>query len=179
MSEPITLTGLLAVYGTIISTVALFWNIFRDLLDMPRLQLSARLGRLAKNEVTGQLYAADPDLPVHGATEQLFVFLDVTNVGRRPARWDGWGGKHSKKVNGQESFVVIPVSLPKMLNEGESHTEMTPELHDGIDNVRRISIWDASGKKWHLPNKELKKLKQAVHKQVTDKQAKAASAPKQ
>jgi hypothetical protein len=166
MSGQTNLTTFFAIYAALLSSFTFGWNIFRDLLDKAKLKVSARLGRLARNEVTGQYYAVNPDIPVHGASEQLFVFVDVTNVGRRPVRWDGWGGKHSKKEAGKDSFSVIPLALPKMLNEGDSHVEWTPELHGNMDNVREIFVWDASGKHWHLSNRHLKKLKEQVRKQL-------------
>lgn len=41
MSE---LTTTLATYGAILSTVAIVWNIYRDLTDRSRLQLTAFIG---------------------------------------------------------------------------------------------------------------------------------------
>lgn len=60
-------TEILAIYGTIVSTVALMWNIFRDSLDRPKVKLEAMIG---------QIY------PDH--TDRDYLFLTITNVGRRP-----------------------------------------------------------------------------------------------
>ena len=158
MSENLSMTSLLAAYGAILSSIGLGWNLYRDLHDRARLKVVARIRRIAQNQL-GQLFAVAPNLPVAGVGPQLFVSVDVTNVGRRPVRWDGWGGTYSKPVNGKESFVILPMQLPKMLHEGESHTEFTRDMHQNIKDVKRIFIWDAAGKKWHLPRRALKELK--------------------
>ena len=163
MSKPI---DVLAIYGALLSSFTLGWNIFRDLLDKPKLKVTARLGRIVQNQVTGQFYAVKSNVAMNGASEQLFVFLDVTNVGRRPVRWDAWGGKHYQKEAGKDSFAVIPIDLPKMLTEGQSHTEWTAELHPSIDNVKQLSAWDAAGKAWSLPRRALRQLKKDIHKEL-------------
>jgi hypothetical protein len=71
---------------------------------------------------------SQPDLPVEGALPQLFVVVHVTNVGRRPVKWTGWGGNYHKPVEGRSSFLVVPVDLPQMLNEGASHSEHTTDV---------------------------------------------------
>ena len=158
-------TAFLAVYGALVSSFTLGWNIYRDFGDRTRLKVVARLRRLTRSAVSGQVFAVNPNLAVPGKSEQLFVFLDVTNVGRRPVRWDSWGGKYRDRVGGDDSFAFIPVGLPKMLNEGESHSEFTENLHSDIDNVKRIFISDAADKKWYLPRRALRKLKKEIQKE--------------
>ena len=166
-TRPDNLTKFLAVWGALLSTLGMGWNLYRDLHDRARLKVVAHLRRIAPSgSATGQLLAHAPHLPIIGTSEQMFVFVDVTNVGRRPVRWDGWGGKYYDKVGGKDSFVIIPVALPKLLHEGESHSEFTAELHQDVNNVKKIFIWDAAGKNWKLPRRELKKLKRAVRKQI-------------
>ena len=165
MNDPITLTGLIALYGAALSSITFGWNLLRDLRDRAKLKLVARLRRLAPGPTPTQIYAVSPDLPVADRTATLFVFMDVTNVGRRPVRWDGWGGKWSRPVGGKNTFVAVGRSLPKMLNEGESHSEFVDNLHQDIENVKKLFVWDASGKNWNLPRTELKKLKNEIRKQ--------------
>jgi hypothetical protein len=167
VSEPLTITGLLALYGAILSSVGLGWNLYRDLHDRAKLKLVAHLRRIAQSAVGPQHYAISPDLPIAGRSEAVYVFLDVTNVGRRPVKWIGWGGKYKvRPASGKESFVVIAVALPKMLAEGESHSEFTDGLHKEIENVKKIFLWDASGKNWNLSRRELNKLKAEVRKHM-------------
>lgn len=89
----------------------------------------------------------------------MFVVMDVVNIGRRPIQWTGWGGKHHKPVRGKDSFVIVGVALPKMLKEGESHSEFTGEINPVLENVKRLFIWDGTGQKWCVSRRELRKLK--------------------
>jgi hypothetical protein len=75
----------------------------------------------------------------------------------------GWvGGKYRQAVNGKFTFIAVGRALPKMLAEGDSHSEFVDNLHPRIENVKRLFVWDASGKEWCLPRRELKKLKAEV-----------------
>jgi hypothetical protein len=160
--EPLTLTGLLALWGAVLSSITFGWNLLRDLRDRAHLKLGAHLRRIAPGPLPTQIYAVTPDLPVADRTEALFVFMDVTNVGRRPVRWDGWGGEYRQAVDGKFTFTALGRALPKMLAEGDSHSEFVDNLHQGIENVKRLFVWDASGKEWRLRRRELKKLKTEV-----------------
>ncbi|MFZ0563080.1 MAG: hypothetical protein WAM43_15800 [Terriglobales bacterium] len=161
MLEQISITSLLAAYGAILSSVGLGWNLYRDLHDRARLKVIAHPRRIAQSALGDKVYAVAPRLPVV-ASEQLFVLMDVTNVGRRPVRWDGWGGKYYKPVNGKSSFLVVPKHLPKMLYEGESHCEFASDMVAGIENVKQMFVWDAAGKNWYLSRRNLKKLKEEI-----------------
>ena len=154
----IGVTDILAIYGAALSSIALGWNLYRDLLDRPRLKVHAHVRRIVQS-THGKWYSVKPDIPVEGASQQLFVVVDVTNIGRRPVQWVGWGGKYRKPVNGKTAFTIIPLALPRMLNEGDMHSEFTPELNPADENVKRLFIWDASGKNWYLTRRALRKLK--------------------
>lgn len=157
-----SLTEFLAAYGALLASVGFGWNLYRDLLDRPRLQVSVRVRRIAKG-ADGKLFAAKPDVPVEGASKQLYVVMSVANLGRRPVLWEGWGGKYHNPVDGKGSFFIVGRDLPKMLHEGESHSEITalePDLRPANENVKSLFMWDASGKHWELSRKGLKELKQ-------------------
>jgi hypothetical protein len=171
-TPPNHLTEFLAAWGAILSTFGLGWTFYRDLLDRAKLQLSANVRRIARS-TDGKYYAVAPRLTVQ-ATEKLFVVMSVVNVGRRPVMWHGWGGKYYKREDEGTAFFIVGRNLPKMLQEGESHNEMT-ELEDNLkpasDNVRRLYVWDTTGKEWALSRKQLKQLKkearEAMHSRPT------------
>ena len=95
-----------------------------DLLrDRGKLQISARVRRIGRSD-DGRYYAVAPHVKVP-ASEQLFVVMSVVNVGRRPVLWEGWGGKYHKREAEGTGFYIVAQNLPKMLHEGESHSEMT------------------------------------------------------
>lgn len=169
MSQPFHgLTEFLAVYGALLSSVGLGWNLYRDLLDRPRLQVSANVRRIAVG-ADGKSFALKPSLQFEGASEQLFVIMSVVNVGRRPVLWQGWGGKYFKPVDGKDSFFVIGRDLPKMLQEGHTHSEFTElDFRPTVANVKSLFMWDASGKHWKLSRKRLGELKREAHEFKTE-----------
>jgi len=81
------------------------------------------------------------------------VVVSVVNVGRRPVTWQGWGGKYHRREDEANAFFIVGENLPKMLQEGELHCEMT-ELKDDLkpasDNVRKLYVWDPAGREWAL-----------------------------
>ena len=137
-----TLTQFLAGYGALLSSIAFGWNIYRDLLDRAKLQVSANVRRIVTG-ADGRSFAAKPDLPVEGASAQLFVVMSVVNVGRRPVQWHGWGGHYHKPENGKTGFTIIGRQLPKMLKEGETHSELTAletDLSPVSENVKSLFL---------------------------------------
>jgi hypothetical protein len=161
-----SLTEFLAAYGALLASVGFGWNLYRDLLDRARLQVSARVRRIVTG-ADGRFFSVKPDLPVEGASEKLYVVMSVVNVGRRPVLWEGWGGKYRKPVNGRDSFYIVARDLPKMLQEGESHSEMTllePDLRPPSENVKSLLMWDASGRYWKLSRKGLRELKREARR---------------
>ncbi len=160
------LTEFLAAYGALLSSVGFGWTLYRDLLDRAKLQVSASIRRIGRG-ADGKFFACKPDLPIEGASEQLFVVMDVVNVGRRPVLWQGWGGKYHKSEDGKTAFLIVGRDLPKMLQEGETHSEFTileADLRPAHDNVRSLFVWDPSGKHWKLTRNALKKLKQEARR---------------
>jgi hypothetical protein len=158
---PEWLTPLLAIWGAFLSSVALGWNLYRDLRDRSSLRIDVRVRRIVQSG-DGKWYAVNHNLPVQGASEQLFVIMSAVNIGRRPIVWEGWGGKYHKPVNGKTSFAIIPQHLPKKLEEGESHSEMTSlgaDLLPACKNVKRLFLWDTTGKNWKLSWWKLRALR--------------------
>jgi hypothetical protein len=85
----LSITSLLAFYGAALSSFGAGWNFYRDLRDKARLKISVNIRRIVSSP-DGKWYQVEPNLPVEGASKQLFVVVNVTNVGRRPVKWVGW-----------------------------------------------------------------------------------------
>jgi hypothetical protein len=159
------LTTFLAAWGALLGTFGLGWTLYRDLLDRGKLQISARVRRIGRSE-DGKYYAVSPSVKVQ-ASEKLFVVMSVVNVGRRPVLWQGWGGKYRKPEPEGNSFFIVGQNLPKMLQEGESHSELTELARDfkpASENIRSLFVWDAAGKHWALSRKQLKTLKEEARR---------------
>lgn len=152
-----SLTGLLAAYGAVLSSIGLGWNLYRDLHNRANLKISVALRRIAFS-TDGKMYAVSPTFPVE-STAKTFIVITALNVGQRPVKINGWGGRYLKPVNGKSSFIIVPQGMPKMLNEWEAIDEFTDELHDSINNVKYFCVRDASGREWKAPRRDLTKLK--------------------
>jgi hypothetical protein len=157
------LTKFLAVWGAILSSITFGWSLYRDLRDRAKIMLSAELRRLGRREGDGAFFTSAPDLPVQGASEKLFVVVSVVNVGRRPMRWKGLGGKYRHAVNEKKGFVVSAHHLPRSLEEQEQHDEFfefEPPFDQDLANgqIKRLYIWDVAGREWSVPRSDLKKL---------------------
>lgn len=159
----LTLTSALAFYGAALSSIGFGWNLHKDLLDRPRLKISMGIRRMVKSP-DGKVYQVVPDLLVEGASERLFLVVNVTNLGRRPVKWIGWGGRWIKPEVAGKAFIIQPIALPMMLKEGESCSEYTDELKAAGPNVAQLFVCDSTGKNWYLSRRALKKLKEECQK---------------
>lgn len=165
---PYWLTPLLAIWGAFLSSIALGWNLYRDLSDRPKVKVEAKVRRIVVAP-GGQWYASAPNLDLPGASQQLFIVMSVVNVRRRPVRWQGWGGVYRKPVNGKTSFIVIPRGLPKTLNEGDTFGEYTDLQASGYpadDTVKRLQAWDSTGRVWKISWLQMKKLRKEVREAI-------------
>jgi hypothetical protein len=164
-------TMAMAIYAAVLSTITFGWNLFRDLRDRGKLKISAAVRRIVIGE-DGSKFSVKRDFPAEGASEQLFIVMTVANIGRRPMRWEGWGGLYKESYNGKKGFVCIPRHLPKILAEKENHQEYT-ELEDEFDpdNIKKLHIWDGADGEWKLSWWQLRKLVKEA------KEARAANAP--
>ena len=161
------LTKFLAAWGALLGTFGLGWTLYRDLLDRAKLQISAHVRRISIS-TDGKPYAVAPSVKVQ-VSEKLFVIMSVVNVGRRPVMWQGWGGKYYRREAEDTGFFIVGQNLPKMLQEGESHdefTELEANRKPASDNVKRLYIWDPSGKEWALSRKQLKQLRKEAREAI-------------
>jgi hypothetical protein len=152
-----SVTSLLATYAALLSSVGLGWNLYRDLHNRAKLNVSVSLRRISFS-TDGKMYAVSPKFPVEASAE-TFVVISVLNVGQRPVKVNGWGGKYVNPQDGKSAFVVVPQGMPKMLNEWENLDEMTDELHGSIDNIKYLCVRDASGREWKAKRTDLARLK--------------------
>ncbi len=92
-SEMSVTTGL-AIYGAVVSTLALVWHVYRDVTDRGRLRVQCYIGNLVGG-------VGPPD-------SQDYLTYKITNIGRKPVMVTHAGGQYK----GERGFMVIPRSLP-------------------------------------------------------------------
>lgn len=138
-----TLTQFLAVWGTIVSSIALTWNIIRGLQDKRKLKVEAFIGVMIPRE-----------------TDKKYITVTVTNIGRRPIYVIGWGARLKKEKGGPKkpSLAIGPHILPKMLAEGEYVIEYTHDLTMLLREIKYIYAWDSTGKQWRVKRNSLNRL---------------------
>ena len=95
-------TSIIAIYGAILSTIAIGWNIYNNLQDRPKIEVKASIGFFT------------PD------TSKTFFFVKAINKGKRPISLSSVG---IRLQNDQDLINLKTFSLPSELNEGKSHTE--------------------------------------------------------
>ena len=152
MKFEIGLTQILAFWGTVISTIALIWNIVRGLQDRKKLKVEAYIGVM---------------LP--GDSSKKVFYVVMTNIGRRPVFVSGWGGLR-KKEKGEKirkvGIFAVARNLPKMLKEGEYNIEYIEDFSFFSHNIREVHAWDSTGKKWKINRKNLRRLLKAGREQL-------------
>ena len=159
-------TAVLAVYGTIVSTIGLAVSALNYRRDKGRLEISARVGKL----VTPGTDAPDDDeLPTT-------VFISVTNVGRRPVFFKGIGGRISwhPKPSKRQGFVIISRNQPQVVAEAHYFQEIFPltqQFREIVRKAKSLHAYDSVGRYYRLSGRLLRKLKRDVEaaKLVPDK----------
>ena len=134
------LTKGMAIWGAVVSTIAIVWNIVRDLwIDKGRLSVFIEIYKT---------------IPNHANINH--VVINIVNIGKRPILIKGWGIKKGKQI-----YIILPhpENLPKMLKEGEDITEFTDDLSIIISNdLTEVFVYDSAGKNWYAKKKNIKQL---------------------
>ena len=166
-----SITTALAIWGAIISTVALLWNILRALKDKGAILITANFIVLWRASLEKQdTPLAKALLKNHDPDEKTIDRFRITlfNTGRRPITvteirmiYSSKGTMHIGETivetSGQEE--IFKTGYPVILSEGEYHVE---ELAYIVvkESLTNILAKDANGKIYKLPQKELKNIKE-------------------
>lgn len=151
VSVIISSTTVLAVWGAVVSTIALVWHILRDIADRGRVSVKCYLGRYVGGIQT--------DLRTH-------LIYRVTNVGRRPVNVTHIGGA----IQENEHFMLNIRTLPRTLQPGEYIVESSSDL--SILDQRPKALWaiDSLGKHWKISRRNLRRLLSDHQKGATKKE---------
>jgi hypothetical protein len=131
------LVAVLAIYAAVLSTVAILTNLKSYLRDRAAVVVEANFHVL---------------LGPHGAAKKLGI--RVTNVGRRPLTIAECGFRIDSQ-SPDKLLTVLDATLPKRLDEGESH--VTYANPDDLDIGRVIFAWarDATGRVYRSKRRPL------------------------
>lgn len=136
------LTTFLAVWGALLSSVGLGWNLFRDLNNRGRLRVSCYLANLVSEG--------------EGVDPNTYLTWCVTNIGKQPIMVTHIGGAR------KDCHFMIKTKniLPKMLQPGEYFLECSSELTILKDDLKTLHAIDSLNKYYKAPGKVVKKLKE-------------------
>ena len=127
-----------AWWGAIIATVALVWNIMRDVRRRGRLKLEAMYGVY----LSGRLQQPSK------------LTMRITNIGTEPIVAQGIGADRGEDAH--DLFTCT--SIPRRLEPGEFTVEIFQSGTELSRDTRKLYVWDSKGKKWLLPKKRLREL---------------------
>jgi len=136
----ISLTTWLAVYGAILSSILLGWNLYRDLTDKGKLKVYCYIGKFITEKGI--------------VDNRPHLVIRLTNTGRRPINVTTVGGKTKKK-----QFVLPLRGLPKMLSAGEETLKFWANLSVLDENLTSIWALDSLGNKYKVKKKVINDLK--------------------
>ena len=136
-----TLTKILAVWGAVVSTIAIIWNIRRDFGDRGKLRVLCYIGRLV-----GGGGPEDPELK---------LVYNVINTGRQPIVVTHIGGALSK-----EKHFIVPTrgTMPRTLQSGEYFLEYTTDLSVLREKPEALWAIDSIGKQWKISQRRVRQL---------------------
>jgi hypothetical protein len=145
-----TVTRVLAAWGAVVSTIAIIWNIRRDLADRGKLRVVCYIG-----QVVGGLGPED---------SQPKLVYNVTNTGRHPILVTHIGGAFSK-----DRHFMVPTRgpMPRTLQPGEYLLEYSEDL--SVLHQKPEALWaiDSIGKYWKIPRRRVRQLIRECQKEST------------
>jgi hypothetical protein len=139
MIKSFTLTTFWAIWGAVVSTIAITWNVWRDLTDRGKLDIMCYMGLLVGGVI--------PD-------EGLKLIYRVTNVGRKPVVLTHIGGGLTDKRH----FMITAVDLPKTLQPGDYYLNYSNDLSILDQNPTALWAIDSLNRHWKIPKKMLRQL---------------------
>ncbi len=141
-------TTFLAIWGAILSSFAVGWNVYRDFADKGRLKVDCYIG---KHIITGI-----------GVVQDNLLIWSITNVGKRSIIIMHIGGSLRK-----DDFIIdTKTKLPHKLEPGEYITEYINDLRIFKEDVRKLFVVDTLGKKYKAPNKRVKQAIKSAKEKV-------------
>lgn len=140
-------TDYIALYGAILSSIAIGWNIYNNLQDRPKIKIEAKFGIMSSSK----------------GVEGPFFFVKAINKGRRSVHLSSFGLR-----SGNEDLVPNRITgIPCELSGGKSHDEFFKV--DELKNREFDFAWyrDETGKLYK--SKSIKKKLNNYFKSKKDK----------
>ena len=144
----IDITTLLAIWGALLSTFAIGWNIYRHFSEKGRLKVDCYIGKYIDS--------------IEGVSKQDLLVWSITNIGNRLVIISNIGGAFSDC----DFMLTTRNQLPHKLNPGEYILEYSPDLSILTKRIKEIFVVDTIGKKYKAPKKRLKQAIESAKKKI-------------
>lgn len=135
-------TLFIALYGAVVSTVALIWGIHRDASNRGHLRLRCYIA-----ETCSSKSLSTRSVPM--------LAFDIVNPGSKPIMLAQIGISCS---DGRQGIVGTRVPLPKLIAPQERIIEYAADLVVLDQNPKSLWVMDSVGKKYRLSRRHLKRL---------------------
>ena len=135
-----TITIILAIWGAMLSSIAMGWNLYRDISQRGRLRVHCYFGKLV-DEVSG----IDPN---------DYLVWNITNIGKGPIVLSTIGGA----LKDNHFLIKTRNQLPFTLKSGEYILEYSTGIDVFEKGLKCLWAIDSIGKTYKAPKKQMKKL---------------------
>ena len=146
--EKETIITILAIWGAVVSSVAIGWNLYRDIIQRGRLRVSCYIGKLV-DEVTG----IDPN---------NYLVYNITNIGKEPVMLTHIGGALQKN----HFMIKSRHQIPMTLKPGEYILEYSHDLSILGEDLKHLWAIDSLDRKYKAPRKQVKRLKREYSEEL-------------
>ena len=135
-----TITTILAIWGAMLSSIAIGWNLYRDISQRGRLRVNCYLGKIVDE--------------ARGLDPKNYIVWNITNVGKEPSILTTIGGAF------QDSHFLIKTrnQLPLTLKPGEYILEYSDGIEIFEKDLKYLWAIDSIGKYYKAPRKQMKIL---------------------
>jgi hypothetical protein len=138
-SSDVWRNDLAAWWGAIVATIALVWNILRELRSKGHLKVQA-------------MYHVENMTPY----SPHVLTVRVTNIGSKPVLIQGIAIQ--RKKGSVPSHHFFPCQIPKMLASGEFFVQVLDRTGWLPHAAEELYAWDSSGRHWRMARKEFRRL---------------------
>lgn len=152
LKELLKPTGLIAIWGAILGTVTLIWNIWRDFNQKADLQVTVDVVMIG---------APGQGIVASGLLRYLMV-----NKGHLPVTIVNVGGRVKQHPTNAVNFTLmkhheLSDRLPKTLNHSETASVLFADLAMLNNNLDTLWVADSTGKQWRATKKSLEALRKS------------------
>jgi hypothetical protein len=136
-----TIIVILAVWGAIVSTIAIIWNIYNSITDKGKLKVDCYIGNRVISGV--------------GLVDERLLVWNITNVGKRDIIISHVGGK----LSDSDFILTTRNKMPYKLLPGEYIMEYSNDLSILKDKKLKLLVFDTLGNSYSPTRKRLLEAK--------------------